>query len=530
MRKKKRRVQTIYSELRYTRYKANTNEVERVLKTIAQKLRICLQSKRFFQLSLVLFFINAGWLALTALYPMAYDENYHLGLIRLYSHRLLPFWSAQPTGDAVYGAVARDPSYMYHYLLSFPYRILEYFVKSETSQVISLRLFSIICFGVGIWIFRKILLGAGFSKALTHLALFLFILTPLVPFLAAQINYDPLTFLLLAIVINQTQQLLSIIKTTKKIDIKKVLILAIVCLFASLVKYAFLPIVLALFFTLLWQVRKQNKQSWFAFAKTHIATFTQLSAATKVVLLSIVVLLLGLCFERYGINTIRYHTPTPECDQVLSIDNCMAYGPWRRNFLTHQDKLQGKLVPVSTNPFSYFVTIWLSQTTYQLFYTLNGAKSNFQVGRSYRVTRIASVTVFLVGTALFIYQYAWLRKRYEVTLLLSVMLFYVGSLLAQNYMDFIHLGLAVAIQGRYLIPILPIVYILVGASFARILRKQPSIKAGLAGLAMIIILTQAGGATTYILRSDSSWFWPNKTIIQANDKIKKILRLTVIGN
>src|SRR5476651_13106 len=104
----------------------------------------------FFRIILALLVLEAAWIALSGRYPMAFDEDFHLGIIRLYAHHLSPFWSSQPEVADRFGAVARDPSYLYQYLLSFPYRLISQFTSDQTIQVIILRFVNIGLFATGI--------------------------------------------------------------------------------------------------------------------------------------------------------------------------------------------------------------------------------------------------------------------------------------------------------------------------------------------------------------------------------------------
>lgn len=66
---------------------------------------------------------------------MAFDERLPLGIITLYAHHLSPFWQAQPAHADAFGAVFRDPSYLYHWLMSFPYRFVSIFTDNHTTIV-----------------------------------------------------------------------------------------------------------------------------------------------------------------------------------------------------------------------------------------------------------------------------------------------------------------------------------------------------------------------------------------------------------
>ena len=69
-----------------------------------------LAAERCFYLIVILFGVQAVWFAFTARYPMAFDENFHFGLIQLHAQQWLPFFTSQPLHAEQFGAVVRDPS------------------------------------------------------------------------------------------------------------------------------------------------------------------------------------------------------------------------------------------------------------------------------------------------------------------------------------------------------------------------------------------------------------------------------------
>src|SRR5665213_3413244 len=158
--------------------------------SFSRRCEAMLGSAGFYRAILALLVVQAAWIALSGRYPMAFDEDFHLGIIRLYAHHLGPFWSGQPANADMFGAVARDPSYLYHFLMSFPYRLISIFTSDQTIQVLILRAINIGLFAGGLALYRRLMLKTGASKALVHICLLVFVLVPIVPFLAAQINYD----------------------------------------------------------------------------------------------------------------------------------------------------------------------------------------------------------------------------------------------------------------------------------------------------------------------------------------------------
>ncbi len=163
-----------------------------------ERLYSFVKTRIFFALTLVLFFIQAVWLALTAVYPLPFDEYYHFGLTKLYASQWLPFIQSQPPEVSLYGDITRDPSYMYHYLMSFPYRLFDMFTDSQMVLVIALRLINIAFVVWAIILFRRLLITWNISRAKIHLVIAIFVVTPIVPLLAAHNNYDNLLLVVCA--------------------------------------------------------------------------------------------------------------------------------------------------------------------------------------------------------------------------------------------------------------------------------------------------------------------------------------------
>src|ERR1700733_14621302 len=120
------------------------------MKKYSQTIITWLGTRQFFILVLALFLVEAVWIAVSGRYPMAFDEDFHLGIIQIYAHHLSPFFASQPPNADAYGAVARDPSYLYHYLMSFPWRLITALTHNFVAQVIFMRMFSVAFFAIGL--------------------------------------------------------------------------------------------------------------------------------------------------------------------------------------------------------------------------------------------------------------------------------------------------------------------------------------------------------------------------------------------
>lgn len=465
-------------------------------------------SRKFFWVIVALFVVQAVWIALSGRYPMAFDEDFHLGIIRLYAHHINPFWSTQPPAADVFGAIARDPSYLYQYLMSFPYRLISAFTSDQTVLVLILRFINIGLFVWGLVLYRKLLLKTGASRAITHFCLALFVLIPVVPLLAAQINYDnlfvPLTALFLLMAINFVQAL----KPGRELDIRALAWLCVVALLGSLVKYAFLPIALvAAIYALV--------KSW----KARPALRPRLpSRLGDWLLAALLVVSFGLFTQRYGVNLIRYHSPVVSCNDVLSVNQCSAYGPWLRDYHYAQDKPGD----ATTSPL-VFTADWFYGMWFRTFFAVDGPATGFQTRGPLVMPAIGSIAFLSFAALAAIVAYKRLLRQYDrsaLLLFLAVILVYVGVLWLDEYRSFLHTWRAVAINGRYLIPIFPLLMIWGALGVNELLRRLPKLKLSLAMLALICLLW-GGGALTYVLRSNTAWYWRSQPVNDANQAVQR---------
>ena len=474
-----------------------------------------LGSRRFFRITLGLFLFEAAWIACSAVYPQAFDENFHFGLIQIYSHHWLPFLTSQPAHANAYGAVARDPSYLYHYLMSFPYRLIALFIHGRTGQVIALRLINIGLFGVGLWLFRRVLLRVGSSRALTNVILFLFVLIPIVPQLAGQINYDNLLLPLVAGVCLLTFRVADALRQ-KWPSARDIIILASVCLLGSLVKYAFLPIFVGVvvfvgcvayknFRGTTKNLRRQIGKSW-----------SQESRLAKALLVVVLLVSFGMFMQRDGVNLITYHAIEPNCDAVLNVKDCSVYSPWDYNYHQHREVVRHAATIHFDNPIKY-VGEWLYWMWYRLFFAINGPEHSFT---NYPPLPLPSAAAALLGiagsAAVMLYWRRLFRNNAYLTFLFLISGLYLAALMAQGFSTYHYTNVLENMNGRYLLPVLLPVAVVGGRALSLALRRMPQAKVWLAGLSIVFFL-QGGGLLTFIARSNKTWDWPTSAVIHVNN-------------
>lgn len=480
-------------------------------------------SNKGFWLIVLLFVAQAVWIALSNRYPMAFDEDYHLGIIRLYAHHMNPFWQTQPANASMYGAVYRDPSYLYHFLMSFPYRCVSLFTASQTVQVLWLRFANILLFASGLLIYRRLLRQLGLSALATNFSLLIFTFVPVASLLAAQINYDNLFIPLVALATLWTVELTQETVAYKRINAGRLLRLLILCLLASLVKYAFLPFFVAIGIFLLIVFAKVFK----SFRKLLLTLgfgLTLMTRTKRMVLLLLLVVSAALFLQRYGVNLIRYHTPLPDCSRVLSVRECSDYGPWDRDYLLASQKTSGH-----NSPFAYLGQ-WSYGMWLRLFFTVDGPPTQYQTRGPLFLPAIGAIVFAILSLLLFIRHAPYLWNKYRLILGAPALMafLYVLSLWLDGYAAYARTGQPVAINGRYLLPILPLLFALAVLVWRHALAGRHVLKGVVATLAVLCMIW-GGGALTFILRSSNSWYWPNATMRTVNVDIRNAVGPAVPG-
>ncbi len=483
--------------------------------TLEHRLINFLASRRFFLGALGLFVVGAAWIALASRYPMPADEDFHFGLIKLYSRHLSPFWSVQPVEGNVFGALIRDPSYLYHYIFGLVYHPVSFLIRSEMWQVIVLRLCNLGLFSAGVIIFHNTFARARLvSRAGLNVVFAITLLVPMVSQVAGQINYDNLLFLILALLLRLVISIVHNLRHQKFLA-KQTVALLLLMLLGSLVKFTLLPITAAITLFLGWTVKQTLgfKQA----CNLIWSNFRTLSRAWQILLIAAVLLASGLWLERYGVNTIRYHSPTPACNRVIGDQGCLSYGPWRRNYYFKLEKS-----PQLNTNIVHYSKHWANHIVWSLLYVLNGPFSSYAVAGPYWVLFTTSRILLIGGIMVIVASLRRLWHEPVLRLLILIIVFYVGALFARNYTEFRDVGQPVAIQGRYLIPmIIPLGLLALAAveMWFRSLRPKAAIT-----VVILLLLLQGGGSLSYIALTNQDWYWQYPQFQAINTTMRRVVK------
>jgi hypothetical protein len=494
---------------------------------IIDQTNAILRSRRLFWVVFGIFIFEAVWIALSAVYPQAFDENFHFGVIQVYSHYWLPFLSKQPPNADAYGAVARDPSYLYHYLMSFPYRLIRLVIHDQTGQIIALRFINIALFSSGLILFRRVLLRAHISAALTNITLAIFVLIPVASQLAAHINYDNLLFPLVAWVCLLSFKAIDELRM-KRPNARTLIALLVVCLFTSIVKYAFLPIFLGVVLYLTYFSVRNFRGKYKLLWQRIWQSWLKQPLKTKLVLSILLLVSIGMFTQRDMVNLIEYHTFIPNCNQVLSVQQCEKYSPWNYDYLTHLQVLASKPGTLHYyNPIAY-IFVWVYWMWYRLFFAINGPNSGFT---NYPPLPLPSAAAGILGIVGVIVVIKMRRKIFRnnpyLILIFVISASYIVTLWLDGYIEYHYTHVLQAMNGRYLLPVLLLLGAIMGRAFSIGLRDAPTRKTALATIILVLFL-QGGGVLTFISRSDPSWYWNNNSVVKVNTAAQKITRRVII--
>jgi len=492
-----------------------------------QRFQAMLNSRRFFWATVTFFVVEAAWIGLSAAYPQAFDESFHFGIIKVYSHYWLPFLNSQPPHADAYGAVFRDPSYLYHYVMSFPYRLIAHFVHSQTTQIIILRFINIAFVAVGLVIFRRVLLHARVSKSFANLSIALFILIPIVPQLAGQINYDNLLFPLVAWTCLLTMEVVDEFKKHEP-SIYTLLTLATLCTFATMVKYEFLPIYLSIVLFLAFTLYRNFHGDWWHIWTPLRKSWAKKSGFVQVVLVVLLLVSVGLFVRRDGVNLVKYHSFTPDCAKVMSVQACNAYGPWNYSHHQHQwvesQRAAGQKVHFE-GPIVY--TIWWAYWLwYRSFFAVDGPGHDY---RNYPPLPLPAAAAGIIGIAsVLVVLVALLRKQLfgrnpYLSLFCMIIVIYLAALWVEGYLQYHKTDVKVLMNGRYLLPVLLPFAAIVSQATGPMLRNLSKFKISLAAI-VLLCFVEGGGALTFIMRSNPNWDWPNSAAVHVNNGARDVLR------
>jgi len=214
--------------------------------------------------------------------------------------------------------------------------------------------------------------------------------------------------------------------------------------------------------------------------------------------------MIGVNLSVYGVNLVKYAEPIPDCTDIYPQEQCDLSVFVRRakemgfpeEKLTLRDVIQQK----KTNPITYFDDYWFKRVLTTV-YGIMGHQAYYPM-LIITFYRLLYIFVFIVAIKY------WEKRDYIFYTLLALVVSYVFAIFIESYneelmSDFRH----VAVQGRYLFPVLAPVYVLCVDFISRISHKLVRHTA----VAYTLLLFTLGGPVLFLLffaaRNQLNWFY-----------------------
>ncbi len=449
---------------------------------------------------MALFAIQAVFFSFSIKFGIPPDEAYHYSSIKYYSNQSItegPVISEQsPESIPEIRTLNRSASYLYHYLSSFSLRIIKNFSGNVETQVLLLRLQSIVFAVATILFLKKCLDEISDSEALKNLSIMSLTFVGMFVWIASSINYDNLANLLFSVF------LLYSIRYVKHKKPQDFIMSYIFGLFTCLTKYTFMPTVgLGLLITGYILIHKYVKTPLKADLKKHL----KLSTGTILVIF-FAFIGTAMAIERFGFNFVKYGNIQPSCVKLFTREECVTNALYARNY--NQKDIFNNVDKTNfinkENPFTHS-GMWTYSMYNNLFFYL-GHKKIMSTTTSEFIAAISAMafigTIFLPRARLF-------RKFHQYYLYLLVFA-YIAVLYLFNLITLLNYGKRFAYQGRYLIPVIVFVFFIAGLIIVRTSQKLPKNKKDIFLLTwlviMILLFVTHLPIITFIRGVNSGWY------------------------
>ncbi|MBD3280592.1 phospholipid carrier-dependent glycosyltransferase [Candidatus Dojkabacteria bacterium] len=380
-----------------------------------------------------LFILTAYFMVFTVREGTSPDENYHLNL-SAYFYKNPGYFFNDTESIYAYSGLSRAPR-LYHYLMG----LLTNFNIYHIPLILYLRVFNPLLALGSLYFLYKIAKEITKDKWASLFTVFLLANTLMFTFVSGFANYDNLVNLA------AYGSVYYLIRYRNTRSTKILLLFFIFNLVGTLTKSTFVPISFILyaifgisFILPLKGIKERVSKTITGLNLKHIA---------NIVYLLLFSFLLALNLELYLGNIIQYHSINPSCDKVLSHEICYSHsGTYKRNYDFENN---ASSLP-EAKPLPNAAIDWSRAYTKSILGILGHRPSFFN---KFALIPFAGVGILgLIGFAI-------KRKVPKNVLILAVIsVSFTCVVFLYNYSEYRTFHRWVAIQGRYLLPIVGLLY------------------------------------------------------------------------
>ena len=459
-----------------------------------QKIKDFIKSKKFQYAILGLFVLQGVYFSAVINYKVPSDEEFHDLLTKYHAER--PILSgpiiADQTDNFVLGDIQRLPSHLYHYITSFYLRGVMVFSGNQEVQVFMLRLVNVVLGVMALLMLIGVFKRINKSQLTINLTIAWLTLTGMFVWVFAGLSYDNLSILLFFYLLYE------LIGLKNDLNIKHLLVSVSTGLFLVLVKETYVPIVILSFLMLLgWHIKQQGMKVSINKLCTSSRKSWKSNRFVLVALITTTIIFSGLFVERYVQNYVNYGKVTPTCDQVHSVDECMQNSIYRRNTGTRKEFLAAKQAGnVQLDNIGKFTTQWVG-LIYERTYFYRGHQTLIDTAPSRAVASVSAILIVL----LLLYSLVTSKGFSAVSWALAILtIVYILLVFLYNLNTYRFYGYPFAIQGRYLLPVLPFVYMGIVSSLVALYgRSGVRQRTALIVVTLLLIVANLAAHTPYII-------------------------------
>ncbi len=438
------------------------NRIKSILKNLLSKDKTTIITIILFLTTLLYFTAFASFFAIYTQPGIAPDEDYHIKVSEAYSSTLEIPENTEETYK--YRDITRIP-YLYYWINGRIININE----TEITNLRILRMVNVF-YGVLTIVFTYLLSKKIIKNRYLQLIPSFFLSNTLMfVFLTGSVNYDNLQNLF------SIASIYFLIEFLSKKTLRKLIILILLLSLGSLTKYTFLPLAAIIFVITLFNIYKDRSVKF-------IKNFKPIDLA----LLFFAVIIMALNIGLYGKNLIKYRSIQPSCEQVLTHEQCLNNEIYKRNFGLNKKEFDtldkySDLLEEREDPFSYFFD-WIYYMAERIFGILG-----------HKVYEIKPLYLFYYLLYFSIIAVLGIRKIFFnnklINSLVAISLFYTLILIFyENYSFYLENGIIeLALQGRYIFPVISAFYILYTHIIESITEKYLKYLLIIAGLALFTL-------------------------------------------
>jgi hypothetical protein len=406
-------------------------KVSLIRDSVSAQVLAGISSQTFTYVTFAYFVIQSTYMAINTPAYLPPDEKYHVNFISKFAHNGISPFLANKTDTYGLGEVRHNPFFLYHYLFGFIYR----FIDSYSHAYTLLRFINIIFGILSLFVMCKIAKLFHVSVLIRNMALFILANTLMFVFISAAVSYDNLYNLLALTSIYLT------IKIYKEFTGKDFLLLVITLLAGLLIKIGFLPLTLAIGLVLI-----------FRYWRTPLIFIAWIASAVKTrkmwLPLALFIVIGVLFASTFAANLVKYRSFQPACERILTVSQCEINPVYRRD-----KTLAASPIPRTVSGAAYLLK-WSEVMTARTY----GVFAHRTIPATGNVVRVIEV----LGAIAILTTARYIRKKdtlFLVALFLSGC--YVFALLVNNHGSYVRTGYVdLAVQGRYLFAVLPILYLI----------------------------------------------------------------------